>query len=49
MSNTDMLVESILANDFEAAETLMNTIMRAKVREAIEVERVKIANKIFNK
>jgi hypothetical protein len=47
--NTNNLIDSIVAEDFEAADAIFNILINQAIKEALEVEKVKVASQIFKK
>jgi hypothetical protein len=48
LSSTENLIGALEVGNFASAEELFNTLINDKVQDALDAERVNVANQIFN-
>ena len=48
LSPTENLVAALEVGNFTSAEDLFNTLMHGKVQDALDAEKINVANQIFN-
>jgi len=48
LSPTENLVNALEVGNFTSAEDLFNTLMHTKVQDALDAEKVSVADQIFN-